>query len=179
MRRSVRRILRPIQSRFVTLCTLDKHEIAPIPFYLPFWPRRDLRVRFFVSQYFHDVRRKMDLSLSRSLESMMHQVDHCSICAFGCRTQAGSASAIHNPFCPVCQTMRALNFWRYAPHLEVLHVSQAADHVLRLFAESFVRVILPQVGFHRLSIGMRFDLTNQLFDCFLACVIFMLNCKMR
>ena len=74
--------------------------------------------------------------------------------------------------------MRALNFRRYFTHLEVLHVSHAADHVPRLFAEWVVRVILPQVGFQRLSIWMRFELVNQLFDCFLACVIFLVNCRM-
>ena len=71
--------------------------------------------------------------------------------------------------------MRALNFSRYFTHLEVLHVSHAAGHVLRLFAEWVVRVILPQVGFQRPSIWMRFELMNQLLDCFLACVIFLLN----
>ena len=59
------------------------------------------------------------------------------------------------------------------------NVSHAADHVLRLFAEWVVRVILPEVGFQRLSIWMRFELMNQLFDCFLACVIFLLNCRME
>ena len=77
----------------------------------------------------------------------------------------------------MCQRMRALNFRRHFTPLEVLHVSQAADHVLRLLAEWVVRVILSQIGFQRLLIWMRFELMNQLFDCFLECVIFLLNCR--
>ena len=181
LRRGVRRILRPIQSRSVTLCEVDNSEIVPkkchIPFYLPFWLRRELRDKFVVSQCFHDVRPEMDLSSSRRLESIVHKIDPCSICtSLVFRTQASSASTEYNALRPVCQTMRALNCWRYFTHLEVLHVSHAADHALRLFAEWVVREILPQVGFQCLSIWMRSELMNQLFDCFLACVIFLLNC---
>ena len=62
---------------------------------------------------------------------------------------------------------------RSTPH------SHAADHVLRLFAEWVVRVFLPQIGFQSLSIWMRFELMNQLFDCFLAGVIFLFHCGKR
>ena len=55
--------------------------------------------------------------------------------------------------------------------VEVLHVSHAVDHVLRLLAEWVERVILLQVCFQRFSIWMRLELMNQLLDCCLAGVI--------
>ena len=61
--------------------------------------------------------------------------------------------------------------------IEVLHVHHAVDHVLRLFAEWVVRVILPQVGFQRSSNWVRFELMNQLFDYFFTCMVFLLNCR--
>ena len=66
---------------------------------------------------------------------------------------------------------------RILSHFEILHVPHAMDHVLRLFAEWVVRVILPQVGFQRFSIWVRFELMNQLFDYFFACMIFLFNCR--
>ena len=50
------------------------------------------------------------------------------------------------------------------------------DHVLRLFAEWVVSVILPQVDFQRFSIWVRFEL-NQLFDCLFACMVFLFSCR--
>ena len=37
----------------------------------------------------------------------------------------------------------------------------------------------PQVGFQRLSIWMRFEWMVELFDCFLECVMFLLNSGME
>ena len=126
-----------IQSRSVTLCKLDNLEIVPmlchIPLYLPFWQRRKLRDKFVFSQYFQDVRREMDLCLSRSLESICINSILVQFARFVCRTEPDSASTIYNAFCQVCQTMRALNFVRYFTHPEVLHVSHAADHVPATF----------------------------------------------
>ena len=51
---------------------------------------------------------------------------------------------------------------------EVLHVSHAVDHYLRLLPEYIERSILPQVGMQRFFIRMRLELMNQLLDCFLA-----------
>ena len=86
VRRSVRGILRPIQSRSVMLCKvhiLKSFQYIVISLLICLlWPRRELRDKFVVSQYFHDVRREIDLSLSRSLESTMHQIDPCSSSAF-------------------------------------------------------------------------------------------------
>ena len=59
---------------------------------------------------------------------------------------------------------------------EVLHVSHAVDHFLRLLAEWVERVILLQIGFQRLSIWMRLELMNHFLDCFLAGVILLLDC---
>ena len=68
-------------------------------------------------------------------------------------------------------------FRRDLTHFEVLHVHHAVDHVLRFFAEWVVRLILPQVGFQRFSIWMRFHLMNQLVDYYFACIVFLLNCR--
>ena len=65
---------------------------------------------------------------------------------------------------PVSQTLRALNFRRDLTHFEVLYVLHTVNHIVRLFAEWVVRVILPRVGFQRFSIWVRFELMNQLFD---------------
>ena len=62
--------------------------------------------------------------------------------------------------------------------LEVLHVSHAVDHFLRLLAEWVDHVILLQVGFQRLSIWMRLELMNQLLDCLFADVIVLLESRM-
>ena len=63
-------------------------------------------------------------------------------------------------------------------NLEVLHVSHAVDHFLRLLAEWIERVILLQVGLQRFPIRMRLELVNQLLDCFLAGVILLLDGRM-
>ena len=64
-------------------------------------------------------------------------------------------------------------------NLEVLHVSHALDPFLRLLAEWIERAILLQVGLQRFFIRMSFDLMNQLFDCFLADVILLLDSRME
>ena len=38
-------------------------------------------------------------------------------------------------------------------------------------------LILPQVGFQRFSIWVRFELMNQLVDYFFACVVFLFTCR--
>ena len=68
-------------------------------------------------------------------------------------------------------------FKKKLTHFEVLHIRHAVDNVFRLFAEWVVRLILPQVGFQRFSIWVRFDLMNQLFDYFVACMVFLFNCR--
>ena len=62
----------------------------------------------------------------------------------------------------------ALYFGSDLAYLEVLRVSHAADHVLRLPAEWVERLILFQVVFQRVAIWIRFKSMHQLFDCFLA-----------
>ena len=47
----------------------------------------------------------------------------------------------------------ALYFGSDLAHLEVLRVSHAADHVLRLLAERVERLLLLQIGFQRLPCG--------------------------
>ena len=83
-----------------------------------------------------------------------------------CGIQAGSACAIQDTCRPVCQTVRALIFTRDLTHFEVLHVHHTVDHVLLLFAEWVVRLILLQVCFQRFWTWVRFNLMNQLSDCF-------------
>ena len=60
------------------------------------------------------------------------------------RSQACSASTVYNAFRPVCHTIVALYFGSDLANLEVLHVSHAGDHFLRLLAEWIERVILLQ-----------------------------------
>ena len=69
----------------------------------------------------------------------------------------------------------ALYFGNDLANLEVLHVSHAVDHFLRLLGEWIERVILLQVGLQRFFIRMRLELMNQLVDCFLADVILLLD----
>ena len=45
---------------------------------------------------------------------------------------------------------------------EISHISKNAN-------------FLPQVGFQRHSIWVRFELVNQLFDFFFACIVFLFN----
>ena len=61
------------------------------------------------------------------------------------------------------KTVVALYFGSDLAHLEVLRVSHAADHVLRLLAEWVERLTLFQDGLQRFAIWMRFKLMNQLF----------------
>ena len=165
LRRSVRRILLPIQCRLVTLCKLYNFEIVPnrvsCPLFFAFlaetwaaWWIRCLSVLPWRAPWdgpFLD------------LESIVHQFDPCSICTFlSVERKASSEKDKNNAFRPTCQIGKALYFRRYVTHLEVLHVSRAADHFLRFFAEWVVRLILPQVGVQRLSIWMRFELMT---DC--------------
>ena len=73
----------------------------------------------------------------------------------------------------------ALYFGSDLENLEVLHVSHAVDHVLRLLAEWIERVIILQVGSQRFFNRVRFELMNQLLDCFLADVIVFLDSRME
>ena len=97
---------------------------------------------------------------------------------FVSRSQACSASTIYNACRPLYQTVVALYFGSDLQHLVVLRVSHSADDVLRLLAEWVERLILFQVGFQSFAIWMRFKLMNQLFDCFLAGVILLLDSSM-
>ena len=90
---------------------------------------------------------------------------------------ANSACAIQDACRPVCQTVRVLNFSRDLTPFEVLHILQAVDPILRFCAEWVVHLMLPQVGFQRFSIWMRFELMNQLVDHFFACMVFLFNCR--
>ena len=63
--------------------------------------------------------------------------------------QARPASTVFNAFRPVRHTDAALYFGSDFANLEVLHVSHAVDHFLRLLAEWIERVILLQVGLQR------------------------------
>ena len=84
-----------------------------------------------------------------------------------------------NAFRPVCHAVRALYFGSDLANLEVLHVSHAVDHFLRLLAKWVERVILLQVSLQRLSIRQVLQLMNQLLDCFLAGVILLLDSRME
>ena len=165
-RRSGREILRPIRSRFVVFDNADCSRICPIWFCdhvsLPSSLCCEQRNKFFASPCFRDVIREMVLSSSRSSESIKHQTDLCLICDVCLRSQACSANTVYNARRPVCYTVVALYFGSDLAHLEVLRVSHAADHVLRLLAEWAERVILFQVGFQRFAIWTRFKLMNQL-----------------
>ena len=71
----VRRRLRPIQSRAVTLCKSDWFEIDVRWNYILFQPQCELRAKFFVFQCSHEARREVDLPLSRCVESIVYQID--------------------------------------------------------------------------------------------------------
>ena len=134
-------------------------EIVPvwshIPISLPFYPQCEMRGKSVASQCSHDARRELDPSLSRIVESTMYRIYPGQCSNLLCETQASSS----DPCRPACET---LHFRGDLTHFEVLHVSQAVDHFLRLFTEWFVRVFLPQVGFQRFSIWVLFELMNQL-----------------
>ena len=53
-----------------------------------------------------------------------------------------SASAVYNTFGPVCHTVGALYVGCDLENLELLNVSHAADHFLRLLAERIERAFL-------------------------------------
>ena len=72
----------------------------------------------------------------------------------------------------------ALYFGSDLANFELLHVSHAVDHFLRLLAEGVERVILLQVGLQHFSIWTRLELMNQILDCFLAGVILLLDGRM-
>ena len=63
------------------------------------------------------------------------------------RSQACSACTVYNAFRPVWHTVVAWHFGSDLAHLEVLHVSHAVDHFLRLLAEWVERMILLQSAF--------------------------------
>ena len=87
-RHSVRRRLRPIQSRAVTLCNSDNLEVVPIygviSLFICLFNRSVSCVinLFVVSQCSHDARRELHLSSSRTVESILYQIDPGSILAF-------------------------------------------------------------------------------------------------
>ena len=143
------------------------------PFSLLCWLRRELRDECFASLRFRDVHGEMDLSLSRSLESTKHRTDPCSISRVLSEGRKGVPQVQYiMPF----HTVGALYFGSDLAHFEVLHVSHAVDHVLRLLAEWVVCVILLSGG---LSTPLGLDASqigNQLFDCFLVVGIFLLDC---
>ena len=85
----------------------------------------------------------------------------------------------YNACRPVCHTVVALYLGSDLANLEVLHVSHAVDHFLRLLAEWIERVILLQVGMQRFFFRMHFELMNQLLDSFLADVILLLEGRME
>ena len=73
---SVRRRVRHIQSRAVTSCESDMFGITPrwiyIPFSSPSLPQYELRDKLVAPQCSHDARREVNLSLSRSVESIVY-----------------------------------------------------------------------------------------------------------
>ena len=83
------------------------------------------------------------------------------------------------PFVQYVIQLGALYSWSDLANLEVLNVSHAGDHFLRLLAEWIERVILLQVGLQRFFIRMRLELMNQLLDCFFADVIMLLDGRME
>ena len=84
------------------------------------------------------------------------------ISSFVCRTQASSASTLHNDFRQVCHPVVALYLGSDFAHLETLRASHAEDHILRLLAEWIERVILLQVD---LDASRTDELTFGLLPC--------------
>ena len=132
----------------------------------------DLRDKFFASLCFRDVLREMVLSLSNSSESI--KTSNRSLLNLRCLSE-GRKHVPQVQFFNACRPVVALYFGSDLAHLEVLRVPHAADHVLRLLAEWVDRLILFQVGFQRFATWMRFKLMNQLFGCFLAGVVLLLD----
>ena len=83
LRRSVRRRLRHIQSRAVTLCKSDMFGISSrwilLPYSLLFQPQCEQRDKFVVSQCSHDARHEVDLSLTYIVESIVYQSNQCRL----------------------------------------------------------------------------------------------------
>ena len=78
-----------------------------------------------------------------------------------------SASAGDNSLIPIVIT---LYFWFCFAQLELLCIAQFADHLLRVFAERTVDVILLQVGLKRSSMRMTFDLFDELLNTEMFCI---------
>ena len=115
----------------------------------------------------------MDLSLSRSVESIELNIDPGSFVGFSVRYKQVPRVQHKIPVVQHVKTLRALNFSIDLTHFEVLQVPHAVDQILRFFAEWVVRLILPQIRF---SIWMRFELMNHLVDYFFACMVFLFTC---
>ena len=72
--------------------------------------------------------------------------------------------SVFNTFRPVCHTVGALYFGSDVANLEVLHVSHAVDHFLRLLAESVDRAILfLKSAFFCFFVRVCLELVNQFF----------------
>ena len=177
LRRCARRRLRPIQSRAVTLCKLDNLEIVPkwshIRFSLLFYRRSELCDKFVVSQYFHDVLREMDLSnVSKSILVLF--------CGLSVGRKTGSARTTYNAFRPLCHTLRELSFRKYFTHT---HLKVLTFPMLRIMSCDFslkgVYAYFCLRSAFNASQFESFGLVDQLFDCFLTCVIFLLSCRME
>ena len=97
---------------------------------LPSLLRCELRNKFSASLCFRDVHREMDLSLSRSSESIEHHTNLCLICDFCLKV-----ACMFRKYNIQCLSSSTLNGHKCLAHLEVLRVSHAADHVLRLLAK--------------------------------------------
>ena len=75
--------------------------------------------------------------------------------------QALSASAVHKSLIPIKKTVRTLYCCVVSHNSNKLHITQLADHRLRIFAEWIVDVILLQVDTKCFSMRMSFDLFLQ------------------
>ena len=74
---------------------------------------------------------------------------------------------------------RALFLGRGFAKLEDLRIAQVGDQLLRPFAERINLFGLIQVLQEKLLVRVAFDLLNQLFDCFSAVRVLLVDCMMR
>ena len=72
-----------------------------------------------------------------------------------------------------------LFFGRGLAKLEDLRIVHIGDQLLRLFAEFINFFSLVQVLQERLLVRVALELLNQLFDCFSAIRVLLLDCRMR
>ena len=76
-------------------------------------------------------------------------------------------------------TIGALFLGRGFAKLEYLRIAHVGDQLLRLFAERIDLFSLIQVLQEKLFVRVFLELLNELFDCFSAIRVVLLDCRMR